>query len=168
MTKRIPPKCFRCGLSGHRLNACPNRKLNACVGENHEGNTIIDHSEDFEHIVNLLKLKAKLLDKERSWGEGKNEIFKIPIVVGSSYRDVVACDVVDLSASHVVLRRPRQHDVDAVNRGKKNLYVFNWCVKNIAILPNGTRPPGLKTLFVRSLVEGNENSGGEFFSSEGE
>ncbi|GJR80111.1 hypothetical protein Tco_0150896 [Tanacetum coccineum] len=28
-----------------------------------------------------------------------NEIFKIPIVVGSSYRDVVACDVVDLSAT---------------------------------------------------------------------
>ncbi|GJU22641.1 zf-CCHC domain-containing protein [Tanacetum coccineum] len=138
--KCIPPKCFRCGSPGHRSNACPNRKLNACVGENHEGNTGIDPTkfEDFsqrnkifetkcliednvcsllidggscENLVSKELVKALKLPTEqhpypceldsikKCPGVEVNEIFKIPIVVGSSYRDVVACDVVDLSAS---------------------------------------------------------------------
>ncbi|GJY95145.1 hypothetical protein Tco_0511506 [Tanacetum coccineum] len=36
--KPIPPKCFS-SLPGYRSNECPNSKLNAFVGENHEGDT---------------------------------------------------------------------------------------------------------------------------------
>ena len=66
-----------------------------------------------------------------------NEVFKIPIAIENSYCDVVSCDVVDLVASHVLLVRPWQLDVDAIHRGKNYFYVFNWHGKNIATLPCG-------------------------------
>ncbi|GKG43796.1 hypothetical protein Tco_0482889, partial [Tanacetum coccineum] len=66
-------------------------------------------------------------------------------------------------ASHNLQGRPWQHDVDAIHRRNKNLYMFNWYQKNIAIIPNATRPPDLKTLIICPLVEGCENSGASSF-----
>ncbi|GKE29214.1 hypothetical protein Tco_1444598 [Tanacetum coccineum] len=49
------------------------------------------------------------------------EICKIPLVVGKHYNELVTCDVVDMKACHVLLRRPYQHDVDSTHQeGKGN------------------------------------------------
>ncbi|GKE16201.1 hypothetical protein Tco_1423778 [Tanacetum coccineum] len=166
-----------------RSNVWPNMMLNACVGEYHEGDTRIDFGEDLEHINEFAQVEEKfcenlaskelvkamkLLTKQHSnpyklgWIKKGlevkvSEVCKIPIAIGSSYRDVVSCDVVDLGASLVLIGRSWQHDVDAIHRGKKNFYVLSWYGKNIVILPNG-RPLDLKTLFIRPLIEGSENS----------
>ncbi|GKC09629.1 hypothetical protein Tco_1001239 [Tanacetum coccineum] len=85
----------------------------------------------------------------------------------SSYHDEMSCDVMDLGASHLLLGRTWRHDVDAIHRGKNNsFFVFNWFGKNIAILLNG-RPPDLKTLFVRLLVEDGESSRASSFQVRG-
>ena len=40
------------------------------------------------------------------------------------YVDEVVCDVVEIDASHLILGRPWQYDVDATYRCKVNVYVF--------------------------------------------
>ncbi|GKC48484.1 hypothetical protein Tco_1071229, partial [Tanacetum coccineum] len=114
-------------------------------------------------LANTLKLLTKQHSNPYKLGRIKkglevkvSEVCKIPIAIGSSYRDVVSCDVVDLGASLVLIGRSWQHDVDAIHRGKKNFYVLSWYGKNIVILPNG-RPLDLNTLFIRPLIGDSEN-----------
>jgi len=40
-----------------------------------------------------------------------------------------------MDACHILLGRPWQHDVDATHRGKRNIYMFTWEGKRIAIKP---------------------------------
>ena len=40
------------------------------------------------------------------------------------YVDEIVCDVVEIDASHLILGRPWQYDVDATYRCKDNVYVF--------------------------------------------
>ncbi|GJU86778.1 hypothetical protein Tco_1294324 [Tanacetum coccineum] len=114
-------------------------------------------------LANTLKLLTKQHSNPYKLGWIKkglevkvSEVCKIPIAIGSSYRDVVSCDVVDLGASLVLIGRSWKHDVDAIHRGKKNFYVLSWYGKNIVILPNG-RPLDLNTLFIRPLIGDSEN-----------
>lgn len=44
--------------------------------------------------------------------------------IGKTYADEVICDVVDMDACHIILGRPWQYDVDAIPRGKDNVYMF--------------------------------------------
>jgi len=41
-----------------------------------------------------------------------------------------------MDASHVLLGRPWQFDVDATHKGKENSYPFTWNKRKIIILPN--------------------------------
>nr|GEW19930.1 hypothetical protein [Tanacetum cinerariifolium] len=45
------------------------------------------------------------------------KICKVPLAIGKHYNELVTCDVVDMEACHVLLRRPWQHDVDATHQG---------------------------------------------------
>jgi hypothetical protein len=60
----------------------------------------------------------------------------LPLSLGKYYRSNVLCDVVDMDASHVLLRRPWQFDVDTTHKGKENSYSFTWNKRKIIILPN--------------------------------
>ena len=40
------------------------------------------------------------------------------------YKTDVLCDVVDIDACHVLLGRPWQYNVDAMNRRRGNVYEF--------------------------------------------
>ncbi|XP_038981156.1 uncharacterized protein LOC120110405 [Phoenix dactylifera] len=63
------------------------------------------------------------------------EVCKVPISIGKHYRDEVVCDVIDMDASHVLLGRPWQYDVDATYKARDNVYLFTWEGHNIAIVP---------------------------------
>jgi len=60
----------------------------------------------------------------------------LPLSLGKYYRSNVLCDVVDMDASHVLLGRPWQFDVDSTHKGKENSYSFTWNKRKIIILPN--------------------------------
>jgi hypothetical protein len=60
----------------------------------------------------------------------------LPLSLGKYYRSNVLCDVVDKDASHVLLGRPWQFDVDATHKGRENTYFFIWNKRKIVILPN--------------------------------
>ncbi|GJS25418.1 hypothetical protein Tco_0454050 [Tanacetum coccineum] len=91
-----------CSLPGHRSNECPNRKMNAYVGENHEGDTEIDFGDDLEHIsefaqdegevVNLMVQRRPKIFPEKQDFETKclieDNICSL-IIDGGSYKNLV-------------------------------------------------------------------------------
>jgi hypothetical protein len=63
------------------------------------------------------------------------EIYHVPISIGKIYKDEVICDIVDMDASHVLLGRPWQYDVDITYKGRDNIYLFTWESHKIAMVP---------------------------------
>uniref|UniRef100_A0A2N9GX40 Reverse transcriptase n=1 Tax=Fagus sylvatica TaxID=28930 RepID=A0A2N9GX40_FAGSY len=63
------------------------------------------------------------------------EICHVPISIGKIYKDEVVCDIVDMDASHVLLGRPWQYDVDITYKGMDNIYLFTWESHKIAMVP---------------------------------
>uniref|UniRef100_A0A2N9IIB5 RNA-directed DNA polymerase n=1 Tax=Fagus sylvatica TaxID=28930 RepID=A0A2N9IIB5_FAGSY len=63
------------------------------------------------------------------------EICHVPISIGKIYKDEVVCDIVDMDASHVLLGRPWQYDVDITYKGRDNIYLFTWESHKIAMVP---------------------------------
>ncbi|GAV61466.1 hypothetical protein CFOL_v3_04993, partial [Cephalotus follicularis] len=68
------------------------------------------------------------------------EICRMPLSIGKHYTSVVVCDVVDMDASHVLLGRPWQYDVDITYKCRDNIYVFTWGAHKIAMAPISNRP----------------------------
>ena len=63
------------------------------------------------------------------------EICRVPISIGKIYKDEVVCDVIDMDASHVLLGRPWQYDVDITYKVRDNTYLFTWGSHKIAMAP---------------------------------
>ena len=57
------------------------------------------------------------------------------IFIGNFYQDFVACDIVNMDKCHILLERLWQHDVDATYKEKKNIYMFIWKGKIVAMMP---------------------------------
>jgi len=57
----------------------------------------------------------------------------VPISIGKFYQDFTTCDIVDMDACHIHSERPWQQDVNATHRGKRNIYMFTWEGKRIAM-----------------------------------
>jgi len=64
---------------------------------------------------------------------------QVPISIGKFYQDSVTSDVVDMDACHILLGRPWKYDVDATYQGKRNIYMFMWEGKRIAMKPSHLR-----------------------------
>lgn len=67
-----------------------------------------------------------------------------------AYQDEVVCDVVEMEAFHLLLRRLWQYDVHAVHDGRANTYSFAWKGTKIKVIPSRTEvaktKEGKKTL----------------------
>ncbi|XP_038685692.1 uncharacterized protein LOC119985466 [Tripterygium wilfordii] len=67
------------------------------------------------------------------------ELCHIPLSIGKQYRDEVLCDVIDMDASHVLLVRPWQFDVDMTYKGRFNICLVKWDDHSVAIVPSKKR-----------------------------
>ncbi|XP_058208081.1 uncharacterized protein LOC131321083 [Rhododendron vialii] len=63
------------------------------------------------------------------------QVCKLPLSIGKFYRANVICDVIEMDASHVLLGRPWQFDVDVVYKGRDNTYCFNWESRKVVMVP---------------------------------
>jgi len=67
------------------------------------------------------------------------EVCKIPLSIGKFYKAEVACDVIEMDASHILLGRPWQFDVDVVFKGRDNTYSFNWDARKVVMVPSNQK-----------------------------
>lgn len=56
------------------------------------------------------------------------------------YNETVVCDVVDITACHILLGRPWLYDVDVTYRGKSNTYSFMYNRNRIILQPSYAKP----------------------------
>lgn len=59
----------------------------------------------------------------------------VPFSVGSTYKDLVSCDVIPMDACHMLLGRPWQYDRRTTHDGFANTYAFTFENKRITLLP---------------------------------
>ena len=64
------------------------------------------------------------------WIKKENELMvtdicKVSFSIRKFYQDEISCDVVDMNACQILLGRPWQFDVNALHKGKDNVYIFH-------------------------------------------
>lgn len=97
-------------------------------------------------LVDALELKADKhpLPYKISWIQNgvvtrlKN-MFCVPFSIGKNYQDEVVCDMVKMDASHILLGRPWQFDIDVTYKGHDNIYSFWWQDRKIVLLLMGDK-----------------------------
>jgi hypothetical protein len=66
---------------------------------------------------------------------------RVPFSIGQSYPDEVTYDLVEMDTCHVFLERPWQYNLDAIYKGRDNVYLFWWHGKKIILVPTRTINP---------------------------
>ena len=72
------------------------------------------------------------------------EVCRVLFSIEKIYKSDVVCDVVDMDACHLLLRRTWQFNVDAVHRGSDNVYEFWWNNKKVRLVPLTNKKINLK------------------------
>lgn len=65
----------------------------------------------------------------------------VPFSIGTSYRDKVWCNVVPMSACHILLGRPWEYDRHVTHDGRKNTYSFMFNNTKIILMPTREQVP---------------------------
>lgn len=60
---------------------------------------------------------------------------RVPHSISKRYKDTVVCDIVEMDATHLLLGRPWQFDVDATHRGRLNQYIIKVDDSKVALVP---------------------------------
>ncbi|GJZ05269.1 RNA-directed DNA polymerase [Tanacetum coccineum] len=63
------------------------------------------------------------------------QVCRVPVTIGKTYKIEVLCIVDDIDECHILLGRPWQCEVNGKYDLKKNLYLFLWEGKRIAMVP---------------------------------
>ncbi|GJY25285.1 transposon ty3-I gag-pol polyprotein [Tanacetum coccineum] len=85
-------------------------------------------------LVDFLKLPMKICPIEGY------QVCRVPVTIGKSYKIEVLCIVGDIDKCHILLGRPWQCEVNGKYDLKKNLYLFSWEGKRIAMVPPKVTP----------------------------
>ncbi|GKB48361.1 hypothetical protein Tco_0899114 [Tanacetum coccineum] len=63
------------------------------------------------------------------------QVCRVPVTIGKSCKVEVLCIVDDIDECHILLRRPWQCEVNGKYDVKRNLYLFSWEGRRIAMVP---------------------------------
>ncbi|GKC30688.1 hypothetical protein Tco_1037982, partial [Tanacetum coccineum] len=85
-------------------------------------------------LVDILKLSMEICPIEGY------QVCKVPVTIGKSYKVEVLCIVDDIDECHILLGRPWQCEVNGKYDLKKNLYLFSWKGRRIAMVPPKVTP----------------------------
>ena len=95
-------------------------------------------------MVEKLQLKTEVHPNPYKIGwinEGREvrvtERCMVQLSIGQMYKDEVACDVVDMTAFHLLLGRQWQFDVGSTHNGRLNTYSFMHNGTKITLVPMG-------------------------------
>nr|XP_034929565.1 uncharacterized protein LOC118060451 [Populus alba] len=144
-------KCYRCWQPGHRSNQCPKRstvhliepELTAEGGGDELAYTYeedeVTGGDEGELLSCSLVVRKLLLAPKQMEQSQRHNIFRTRCTVNKKVCDVIidsgnseniisrnniTCDVVEMDACHIILGRPWQFDVDAIYKGRDNVYIF--------------------------------------------
>nr|GEV83237.1 hypothetical protein [Tanacetum cinerariifolium] len=102
-----------------------------------------DEEDNAEEAVQKLGLKTKNHPKpyKLQWLKKDGEVtvskrVHVLFLVGTTYKDNVWCDVVDMDACHLLLGRTWEYDRDITHNGKTNTYSFLFGGVKITLMPN--------------------------------
>ncbi|XP_031375718.1 uncharacterized protein LOC116190194, partial [Punica granatum] len=139
-------KCFKCLGLGYIASQCPNRRAMTIqstqeIESEDEGvDEEVSGGAQGETVeLNLATTKHPCPYKLR-WLNDQGEVrvtqqVCTPFSIGKTYKDEVLCDVVPMSASHLLLGRPWRYDRRALHDGYKNTYSFTKDEKSIVLAP---------------------------------
>ncbi|GJU71969.1 transposon ty3-I gag-pol polyprotein [Tanacetum coccineum] len=85
-------------------------------------------------LVDFLKLPMEICPIEGY------QVCRVPVTIGKSYKIEVLCIVDDIDECHILLGRPWQCEVNGKYDLKKNLYLFSWEGRRIAMVPPKVTP----------------------------
>ncbi|GJW76183.1 putative nucleotidyltransferase, ribonuclease H [Tanacetum coccineum] len=85
-------------------------------------------------LVDFLKLPMEICPIEGY------QVCMVPVAIGKSYNIEVLCIVDDIDECHILLGRPWQCEVNGKYDIKRNLYLFQWEGRRIAMVPPKVTP----------------------------
>lgn len=103
-------------------------------------NIIIDNGNTnnlnaFKAVQKLgLPIEAHLRTYTVGWIRNGDSV-KVTLSTGRRYKDNINCDIVDMDATHLLLGRPWQFDVDATHKGRLNQYIIMVDDSKVALMP---------------------------------
>ncbi|GKD35883.1 hypothetical protein Tco_1251392 [Tanacetum coccineum] len=85
-------------------------------------------------LVDFLKLPMEICPIEGY------QVCRVPVTIGKSYKVEVLCIVDDIDECHILLGRPWRCEVNGKYDVKRNLYLFSWEGRKIAMVPPKVTP----------------------------
>ncbi|GJR24678.1 transposon ty3-I gag-pol polyprotein [Tanacetum coccineum] len=68
------------------------------------------------------------------------QVCRVPVTIGKSYKVEVLCIVDDIDECHILLGKPWRYEVNGKYDVKRNLYIFSWEGRRIAMVPRKVTP----------------------------
>ncbi|GJT66807.1 G-type lectin S-receptor-like serine/threonine-protein kinase [Tanacetum coccineum] len=100
-------------------------------------------------LVDFLKLPMEICPIEGY------QVCRVPVTIGKSYKVEVLCIVDDIDECHILLGRPWRCEVNGKYDLKKNIYLFSWKGRRIAMVPPKVTPqlPKLEVKVEEKIVK---------------